>query len=114
MIPRFYNTDAYTEHYLGIRWPLAVWTAVLKQAVDDILVGPPAHEVRGLSLREAEKLAFEFRAAAEHWVEDEANEPRRFVWVCEQIGLDPSAVRRSIAERRDPFNQRRKYEIATR
>lgn len=99
----FYNTDVATEHYLGIRWPAAIWTSVLKQAVADILEGPAAYEVRGLSPQEASKLAFEFRAAAEHWVEDEANEPRRFVWVCEQLGLDASVVRRSIQERRSPL-----------
>lgn len=99
----FYTSAVATEHYLGIRWPVAIWTAVLKQAVADILDGPAAWEVRGLSLEEARKLALDFRAAAEHWVEDETNEPRRFVWVCEQLGLDPSAVRRSIAERRNPL-----------
>lgn len=99
----FYNTDVATEHYLGIRWPTAIWTSVLKQAVADILDGPGAHEVRGLSLEAAAQLALDFRAAAEHWVEDEVNEPRRFLWVCEQLGLDASVVRRSIAERRSPL-----------
>ena len=105
--PRFYNTDVATEHYLGMRWPRAIWQAVLKQAVDDILVGPPAHELRDMQLREQEAYACAVRAAAEHWVEDEVNEPRRFEWVCEQLGLEPSAVRRSIQERRSPGNARR-------
>lgn len=99
----FYNTDVATEHYLGIRWPRAIWTSVLKQAIADILDGPAQWETRGLSLEAAAQLALDFRAAAEHWVEDEANEPRRFVWVCEQLGLDPSVVRRAIAERRNPL-----------
>lgn len=99
----FYNTVAYAEHYLGIRWPTAIWTAVLKQAVADILDGPASHETRDLTLADARALAFDMRAAAEHWVEDETNEPRRFVWVCEQLGLDPTAVRRAISERRNPL-----------
>lgn len=98
----FYNTDAAAEHYLGIRWPAAVWAAVLKQAIDDILVGPAACELRGLDLHEAERLQFEFRAAAEHWIEDDVNEPRRFVWVCEQLGVSPDAIRRMLAAQQRP------------
>lgn len=100
MNPRsFYTSDAYAEHYLGIRWPLAVWFAVLEQAVRDIVEGPAAHELRGLDLRAQQKLRLDFQVAAQRWVDDEANEPRRFVWVCELLGLEPSAVRRSIEER---------------
>lgn len=96
----FYTSDTYAEHYLGIRWPLAIWAGVLQQAIADILDGPAAHEIRGLPLPAANELRLAMRAAAEHWVEDDANEPRRFVWVCEQLDLEPSAVRRSIEERR--------------
>lgn len=99
----FYTSAAYTEHYLGIRWPQAVWTQVLKQAVADILDGPAQWETRGLDLHAQRKLGLEMREAAEHWVADEENEPRRFVWVCEQLGLDPTAVRRAIEERRNPL-----------
>lgn len=99
----FYNTAVATEHYLGIRWPVAIWTAVLKQAVADILEGPSMTETRDMTLEDARQYRFALRAAAEHWVEDEANEPRRFVWVCEQLGLEPSAVRRAITERRNPL-----------
>lgn len=99
----FYNTLAYAEHYLGLRWPAAIWTAVLKQAVADIITGPGQHELRDLDPVAAVDFAADVRAAAERWVEDESNEPRRFVWVCEQLGLDPSAVRRAIAERRNPL-----------
>lgn len=97
----FYNTDVYVEHYLGVRWPVAIWRSVLEQAIKDIVEGPAVHELRDCAdMREKEKLCLEIRAAAEHWVEDEANEPRRFLWVCEQLGLEPSAVRRSIEERK--------------
>lgn len=96
----FYNTDVATEHYLGIRWPAAIWRSVLEQAIDDILCGPGIHETRGMTLQEAQEFRLTLRAAAEHWVEDEENSPRRFAWVCEQLGLEPSAVRRSIEERR--------------
>jgi len=96
----FYSTDAYAEHYLGIRWPSRVWLAVIAQAVKDILDGPAAFELRGLSAEDAAALREDIIAAAEHWVADEANEPRRFVWVCEQLGLEVAAVRRVIARRR--------------
>lgn len=95
----FYTSDVATEHYLGIHWPKAIWQAVLEQAISDIVVGPCAAELRHLTLVEIQRAQHEFRAAAEHWVEDEVNEPRRFRWVCEQLGLDPSAVRRSISQR---------------
>ncbi len=97
----FYNTAVYTEHYLGMRWPVAIWRSVLEQAIKDIVEGPAAYELRDCpDLREKEKLQLEIRAAAEHWVEDDGEEPRRFRWVCLQLGLDPSAVRRSIEERK--------------
>jgi len=92
----FYTSDAYAEHYLGIRWPLAVWRGVLAQAVKDIFDGPADFELMGLGPISADRLREDVRCAAEHWVADDANEPRRFVWVCEQLGYDPSAVRRSI------------------
>lgn len=95
----FYTSAVATEHWLGIRWPRAIWQAVLEQAIKDVVDGPAAFELRNLSLADQHALACAMRAAAEHWIEDDTNEPRRFVWVCEQLGLDPAAVRRSIEER---------------
>lgn len=100
MNPRFYNTDVATEHYLGIRWPRAIWQAVLEQAIRDILEGPSLYEMRGKSLQEMAQMRREYSVAAQFWVDDEVNEPRRFAWVCDQLGLDPAAVRNSIDERR--------------
>jgi hypothetical protein len=74
--------------------------AVLSQAIRDILCGPDSAELKGLDGADAIDLTFRVRCAAEDWIADGANEPRRFVWVCEQLGLDPDAVRRSIEERR--------------
>ena len=98
--PRFYTSDVYAEHYLGIRWPRAVWAAVIQQAISDIVDGPAEWELKGLEPDYAAALRYDIRAAAEHWVADDANEPRRFVWICEQLGLEVSAVRRSIEKRR--------------
>jgi hypothetical protein len=98
--PSFYNTAVATEHYLGMRWPKAIWQAVLEQAIQDIVYGPSEWELRHLSLAERLARCLEFSTAAQHWVDDEENSPRRFVWVCEQLGLDPAAVRKSIDERR--------------
>jgi enterochelin esterase-like enzyme len=100
VIPRsFYTSAVATEHYLGMRWPRAIWRAVLEQAIADIVSGPSWAEMRNLSLREAAEMRLAYRQAAEDWVADEENEPRRFVWVCEQLGLEPAAVRKSIAEK---------------
>lgn len=100
MNPSFYTSGVYTEHYLGMRWPKAIWAAVLEQAIRDIVGGPDAHELKGMAPEAAEVLREDLRAAAASWVADETNEPRRFVWVCEQIGVSPDAVRRSIEARR--------------
>ena len=99
MNPRFYNTDAATEHYLGIRWPRAIWQAVLEQAIKDIIEGPSLYEMRGKSVQEMNVMRLEYQAAAQFWMDDPVNEPRRFEWVCDQLGLDPGAVRASVAER---------------
>ena len=96
----FYTSGAYTEHYLGIRWPREIWGAVLAQAVKDATEGPADFEVRGMSAEAADNLRGDIRAAAQHWIADDANEPRRFVWVCEQLGVSPDAVRRSIERRK--------------
>jgi hypothetical protein len=95
----FYTSDVYAEHYLGIRWPRAVWSRVLEQAVADIVDDPSPYFKAELARMDA-ALRREIRAAAEHWIADDANEPRRFVWVCEQLGLEVAAVRRSIEKRR--------------
>jgi hypothetical protein len=86
----FYNTEVATEHYLGMRWPRAVWESVLTQAIDDIVYGPDPVEQLPV------EVAGEISEAAEAWVDDPLNEPRRFVWVCEQLDLDPAAVRAAI------------------
>lgn len=96
----FYTSDVYVEHYLGIRWPARVWAAVLEQAIRDVVDGPAEFEFKGMSADQRDEVEAHIQAAAEDWVADNANEPRRFVWVCEQLGLAPDAVRRSIDERR--------------
>jgi hypothetical protein len=96
----FYNTDAAAEHYLGIRWPRAIWQAVLEQAINDAVEGMSAYELEGLSLEAAKQLDDQVRLAAQEWIQDDANEPRRFVWVCEQLDLEPSAVRAVVERRR--------------
>lgn len=84
---------------MGLRWPTAIWSAVLGQAIRDIIVGPADFELRGMTAEEAIPFRKHIQAAAEAWVAEDANEPRRFVWVCEQIGLDPAAVRRALEEK---------------
>lgn len=109
MNPRsFYTNAVATEHYLGIRWPREIWAAVLKQAVDDAINGPSLVETAGhfaarneaWSVEGKRRFELEIRGAAEDWIADDANEPRRFVWVCEQLGVEPSAVRTEIERRK--------------
>jgi hypothetical protein len=92
----FYTSPSAVEQYLALRWPVRIWRSVLEQAIDDIVKGPPAFELRGKSLQEMLAIKLAYREAAQHWVDDPVNEPRRFVWVCEQLGLEPAAVRREI------------------
>lgn len=94
----FYNTAVATEHYLGMRWPRAVWESVLTQAIDDIVEGPDAAEMSGWN---PDWPLDDIPAAAQSWVDDPVNEPRRFVWVCEQLDLDPAAVRAAIIKRKE-------------
>jgi hypothetical protein len=92
----FYNSDVFVEHYLGLRWPVRVWAAVLEQAKKDAVSGPEAFETRGMAPYTAEAFRAGVQDAARDWIADELNEPRSFVWVCEQLDLDPDAVRRSV------------------
>lgn len=96
----FYNSAAAAEHYLGIRWPTAIWRTVLEQAITDAIEGPPMVELLGMPAHEAEVFARDIRYAAMEWIEDPTNEPRRFVWVCEQLDLEPTAVRAAVEKRR--------------
>lgn len=95
----FYNTAAAAEHYLGIRWPRVVWASVLEQAITDVIEGLPQFELSGLTRDAALAFDADVRAAARAWIDDEENSPRRFVWVCEILDLDPHAVRESINRR---------------
>jgi hypothetical protein len=96
----FYNTASAVEHYLGLRWPPAIWRTVLEQAITDAIDGLPQFELAGLTRDQALQLDADVRKAAAEWIEDDVNEPRRFVWVCEQLDLDPAAVRAAVTRRK--------------
>lgn len=87
---------------MGIRWPRAIWQAVLEQAITDAVDGVPQFELEGLTRDEGIRLDAEVTAAARDWIADDRNEPRRFVWVCEQLDLEPSAVRAAVVRRSLP------------
>ena len=95
----FYSTQTTAFDYLQARAPRHLWAAVLEQAVADIVAGPSEWEIRHMAHADQVRARLDFAAAAQHWVDDEENEPRRFVWVCEQLGLDAGAVRREIERR---------------
>lgn len=98
---KFYTTAAATEHYLGIRWPRAIWQAVLEQAIADVVEGPSAKEMIYMGAREALEFSSAVSDAAQYWIDDDGDEPRRFVWVCEQLDLNPTAVRQAIKRRQE-------------
>lgn len=79
------------QPHLDLGWERALWHAVLVQAIRDVVSGPEEFE-SGLSEEDC-------RRAAQHWVNDSKDEPRRFLWVCDHLDLEPNAVRRQIAER---------------
>ena len=95
----FYNTAAAAEHYLGIRWPRAIWQAVLEQAITDVVEGASQSELQGMTRDAGIAYDAALRAAAADWIADDDYEPRRFRWVCEVLDLDPAAVRQSIKNR---------------
>jgi len=100
-LPSFYSIETTAADYLQARAPRELWVAVLRQAVTDITEEPkPGSLGQRLTFAQFEQFRNDLKAAAEAWVADEENEPRRFVWVCEQLGVDPGAVRREIAARR--------------
>lgn len=94
----FYSTQTTAYDYLQARAPRELWAAVLKQAIADATVGPSVWELphKGATIEEINQFRRELRLAAEEWIADETNEPRRFVWVCEQLDLDPGAVRAAV------------------
>jgi hypothetical protein len=96
----FYRRETTAADYLQARAPRELWAAVLKQAIADVTDGPSAYECKGLLPAEQQKFCRRVRVAAEEWIADTENEPRRFVWVCEQLGLNPCAVRNEIQQRR--------------
>lgn len=100
--PRFWDVDATAFDYLQMRAPAAMWQAVLEQAMKDIVDGPSEWEFRGarLSADQRDEQEQALRLAAEEWVADDRNEPRRFVWVCDMLSLEPTAVRRAINEKK--------------
>jgi hypothetical protein len=98
--PNFYSSEATAFDYLQARAPARLWQEVLTQAIRDAVEGPPAGDYAHLPMLDGLRYRDAIRAAAIDWLADDANEPRRFVWVCEQLGLEPSAVRRSAAERK--------------
>lgn len=99
----FYSTQTTAFDYLQARAPREMWAEVLKQAIRDAVEGPPIWELpRGeaFTVEQVRKFQLDVRYAAQNWIDDEENEPRRFVWVCEQLGLDPARVREEIERKK--------------
>lgn len=104
----FYSRETTAADYLQMRAPRELWAAVLEQAIRDAVEGPSQFECRHLlpDLRATKEFRLDIMVAAQEWIADEEDEPRRFVWVCGQLGLNPDAVRRRLVEKQTDFNQR--------
>lgn len=96
----FYSRETTAADYLQARAPRELWAAVLAQAVDDVTKPIAEFETRGMTPAAAQEYRGALRVAAEEWVADGEVAPRRFVWVCRELGMDPGAVRRRIVEQR--------------
>lgn len=95
----FYTRETTAADYLQMRAPRELWAAVLKQAIEDALNGPSQMECKHMTLEQSREYRLAVQLAAGEWMDDEENEPRRFVWLCEQLGLNPAAVRGEVARR---------------
>jgi hypothetical protein len=65
-----------------------LWRAILRRAFED---------VEGFHLH-ATCDRKTVQASAAEWFMSDAEEPGMFLWVCSQLGLDPSAIRRRLHE----------------
>ena len=103
--PRFYGSDptgAVAARWLNYRWPVALWQAVLAQAITDIVEGPDAAEVRAMKLpssRHEDDYRCAILDAATLWMWSDDDALYTFVWVCEQLNLDPDYIRRLTTAR---------------
>jgi hypothetical protein len=96
----FYSTQTTAFDYLQARAPREMWASVLKQAIEDAVNGPSQFECARMTLEQAREYRCAVHLAAEEWIADEESEPRRFVWVCEQLDMDPARVREEIERRK--------------
>jgi hypothetical protein len=66
-----------------------LWRAILRKAFED---------VKGLHLHGTFYERNTIQVSAGEWFMSDAQEPGSFLWVCSQLGLDPSALRRRLHE----------------
>ena len=65
-----------------------LWGQVLKRALFEYKLGPSAQELQDY--------IFCTKENAERWLKSNAETPGSFMWVCEVLAINPSAVRREI------------------
>lgn len=65
-----------------------IWAAVLKLSIKDAVEGPSVQELKDyVSCRTQD---------ANDWLSSSRNDVGSFFWVCDMLGLEPTAVRREI------------------
>jgi hypothetical protein len=71
---------------------LELWKEVLKRALKDIKTGPDKKEL--------DDYIYCTKKNAEDWIRSDVETPGSFIWVCELVSLEPTAVRREIFGRK--------------
>ena len=72
--------------------PQSIWEEVLCKALQDYARGPDEQEIQDY--------IFCAQEDAEQWLMSESIAPGSFIWVCNMLGLEPSAVRKQAREER--------------
>lgn len=67
-----------------------LWQTILERALADYARGPDDQEIKDY--------IFCAQEDAERWLMSEGNKPGSFVWVCDMLGLEHTAVRRRARE----------------
>lgn len=70
-----------------------LWEEVLQRALKDVKDGPTEQEIQDY--------IYCTRKDAEEWLASDAEGPGTFVWVCDMLGLSPSAVRKKCLGGKD-------------
>jgi hypothetical protein len=81
--------------YTSVAGERRLWRAILQRAFED---------VEGMHLQGSAGERRTAQVSAAEWFLSDHEEPASFLWVCSQLSLDPSAIRRRLYELRRTAN----------